>query len=81
MFGYDVEVYVEDNDMQGVSGGVYSVMNDEWIKKPSKEKMKTEKAEIIKQSKKWMRLIDNLIKNGYSLIHETVGNKFYKKVL
>jgi FkbM family methyltransferase len=25
--------------------------------------------------------IDNLIKNGYSLIHETVGNKFYKKVL
>jgi hypothetical protein len=25
--------------------------------------MKTEKAEIIKQSKKWMRLIDNLIKN------------------
>ncbi len=63
MFGYDVEVYVEDNDMQGVSGGVYSVMNDEWIKKPSKEKMKTEKAEIIKQSKKWMRLIDNLIKN------------------
>lgn len=63
MFGFDVEVFVEDIDAEGISGGVYSIMRDEWIKKPSKENIKVGKLEIIKNSKKWMRLIDNLVKN------------------
>lgn len=63
MFGYDVEVYVEGVDAEGVSGGVYSVMRDEWIKKPTKETIKVDKSQIIKNAKRWMRLIDNVIKN------------------
>lgn len=63
MFGFDVEVFVEDIHAEGISGGVYSIMRDEWIKKPSKENIKVGKLEIIKNSKKWMRLIDNLVKN------------------
>jgi len=74
MFGFDVEVFVEDNDVKGISGGLYSILNDEWIKKPQKEKFKVEKSEIIKNAKKWMRLIDNLIKhlNGEDI--ETIRN-------
>ena len=36
-----------------------------WIKfkKPEKENIKVSKEEIIKNSKRWMRLIDNLLKN------------------
>ena len=34
--GYDVEVYVEDAREHHVSSGVYSLMKDEWIKKPKK---------------------------------------------
>lgn len=63
IFGYDIEAYVEGSDDEGVSNGIYSLMKDEWIKKPKKESITVSKEEIIKTSKKWMRLIDNLLKN------------------
>lgn len=83
MFGYDVELYVEGVDAEGISGGVYSVMRDEWIKKPSKENLKTSKTEIIKNSKRWMRLIDTLIKNlqGESIDEINSGVKVIKDKL
>jgi hypothetical protein len=31
---YEVEIYVEDNDEQHVSTGVYSILNDEWVIEP-----------------------------------------------
>ena len=74
MFGFDVEVFVEDSDVKGISGGLYSILNDEWIKKPQKEKFKVEKSEIIKNAKKWMRLIDNLIKHLNGEDVETIRN-------
>jgi len=63
IFGFDVEVFVEDLDVKGVSGGVYSLLTDEWIKEPQKESLEINKGEIITASKKWMRLIDNVVKN------------------
>ena len=36
MKGYDVEIYVEDAREPHISSGVYSLMNDEWIKRPRK---------------------------------------------
>ena len=33
--GHEVELYVEDVEEPPVSGGVYSVVNDRWIKRPS----------------------------------------------
>jgi predicted nucleotidyltransferase len=36
MKGYDVEIYVEDSREQHLSSGVYSLMTDEWVKKPQK---------------------------------------------
>jgi hypothetical protein len=74
MFGYDVEVFVEDTDVKGVSGGVYSVLKDEWITKPTKEKMKVSNEDITINAKKWMRLIDNLIKNLEGEDIETIRN-------
>jgi len=73
MYGFDVEVFVEDNDVEGISGGVYSVMEDEWVKKPKREKSQVSKEDIIKQSKKWMRLIDNFIKNVKDEDIEEIG--------
>lgn len=34
--GYDVEIYVEDSREIHKSSGIYSVLNDKWIKKPKK---------------------------------------------
>jgi predicted nucleotidyltransferase len=63
-FGYDVECYVEDADMKGVSGGVYSILEDEWLSKPKKESIGQPDYETIKQkSKQWMRTIDGVLDN------------------
>jgi hypothetical protein len=35
IYGYDVEMYVEDANEPPVSGGVYSILNGEWISIPS----------------------------------------------
>ena len=74
IFGYDVEAYVEGIDDKGVSGGIYSILNDEWIKKPTKEKMKTNNEDITINVKKWMRIIDNLIKHLEGEDIETIRN-------
>jgi predicted nucleotidyltransferase len=34
--GYDVELYLQDESSEAYSDGVYSILNDEFIKKPSK---------------------------------------------
>lgn len=34
--GYDVEIYVEDSREQHLSSGVYSILNNEWIRKPKR---------------------------------------------
>jgi hypothetical protein len=74
IFGYDVETYVEGIDDKGVSGGIYSILNDEWIKKPTKEKMKASNEDITINVKKWMRIIDNLIKHLEGEDIETIRN-------
>jgi hypothetical protein len=36
MKGYEVEIYVEDSREQHVSSGVYSLLNREWVQRPTK---------------------------------------------
>lgn len=65
--GYDIEVYCQDINETHVSNGQYSLLKNEWIKKPSKdntiidEKLINEKTELI------MSIIDDIdkaYKNG-----------------
>lgn len=34
IYGYDVEIYVQNIKAKHASSGIYSIMNDEWVKKP-----------------------------------------------
>ena len=58
--GYDVELYCQDINEKHVSNGQYSLLRNEWIKKPSKEahfmdeQLIKEKAELI------MSIIDDI---------------------
>ena len=63
MFGFDVEFFIEDTDMQGISGGVYSLLNDEWLKTPKRFDFKVDLKDVKNKSKQWMRTIDSSIKN------------------
>jgi hypothetical protein len=78
LFDFDVELFVEDADAKGISDGVYSLMNDEWLKEPSKKKTTINKSEIIKNSKKWMRIIDTLLKHLEGESPETIINNVKK---
>ena len=64
MKGYDVEIYVEDSGEKHHSGGVYSLMNNEWVNKPTKYQRNIDftsarrKADDIEFQ---VNIIDNLI--------------------
>ena len=42
IYGYPVEVYVQDINEEHHSSGVYSLLKDEWIKEPSKDNLSDE---------------------------------------
>ena len=51
--GYDVELYVENANKSAVSQGIFSVVNDDWIKIPLKKRA---------------TINDNVVKNKYDVI-------------
>jgi len=58
--GYSVELYCQDSKAQHTSTGIYSIMKDDWIKKPKKEDF-TPDEELIKiKARKVMDSIKDL---------------------
>jgi predicted nucleotidyltransferase len=64
IYGYDVELYVQNESEAHFSSGVYSVLFDEWSNKPKKEKVKVDTNLIKTKSQQWMDIIDGLIENA-----------------
>lgn len=59
---FDVEIYVEDANNPAISDGVYSVLNEEWIKHPEEgNEPKIDNVQIKSKTKRLMRLIDDLV--------------------
>jgi len=78
IFGFDVELFVEQTDIEAYSDAIYSLMDNEWIKKPSKGKIEYSKEEISKEAEKWMNMIDTLINNTDDEDFDSVENAFNK---
>jgi predicted transcriptional regulator len=72
--GYDIEFYVQDIDEEGVSSGIYSILNDEWVKEPKKTEPIIDKKKILKKSEEFTKLIDDLNERA------TKGENVIKKV-
>jgi hypothetical protein len=63
--GIPVELYVEDLDRPAVSAGVYSVVNDQWIKHPTlTPEPKYDKAEVKHWAQVWRTILQHAIKTG-----------------
>lgn len=79
IFGYDVELYAQDEQEPHYSSGVYSVMNNEWVNEPKKIKTEIDKGVLEKKIKSWTEKIDTAIEEGKNL--ETIKNKIkeYRK--
>lgn len=58
--GMQIELYAQDINEPHTSTGVYSIMNDTWIKKPSDEQVTVDDNDINKKADPFAYEIDNL---------------------
>lgn len=58
--GYDVEIYVQDIKEKHYSTGVYSLLHNKWLIKPSKDQKIKDSGMIKTKASDYMNLIDSL---------------------
>jgi predicted nucleotidyltransferase len=63
IYGYEVELYVQNEEESHFSSGVYSVLTDEWLTKPKKEDVTIDTELVKSKVKEWMNKIDTVIQN------------------
>lgn len=63
IFGYDVELYAQDETETHKSSGVYSLMEDKWVHQPTKDKVQIDKDVISSKVGNWHEKIDNAIED------------------
>lgn len=60
IYGFSVELYVEDPSESAISSGVYSLQKNEWVKEPSKDEIELNDTKTIKAlSAAIMTMIDD----------------------
>lgn len=62
--GYETELYVQDLNEENSAQGVYSILNDEWIKKPKREEFKVNKKKLMSKVNQWIDIIDGVLDNA-----------------
>ena len=80
--GHDVEMYFQDANEPHHSSGTYSLVKDEWIRKPTKKIVNVDTADVQLKSADIMNAIDDLEtnknKNDFLKKHEQLKNKIKK---
>jgi len=66
IYGFDVEIYVQDVDEEHTSTGVYSILNDEWVLKPSPKNIKIDGKNVKRKANIIMDKVEDL----YEDIHD-----------
>lgn len=75
--GFEVEVYVQDSKEDHVSTGIYSIIKDEWIRKPNKEDISIDWGTVEKKATSLMDEIDAV----YALFKEDKYEEAEKSAL
>ena len=60
IYGYDVELYVQDINEEHHSTGVYSILNNEWVIKPEKKKISFSDKSVNEKANRIMDQIESL---------------------
>ena len=81
--GYEVELYIQDSNEPHVSSGIYSLMQDRWIKQPSKYRLEIDHSAVKHKAAKLMEEIDDVYdlyaEKDYLLAQET-GDAIMAKI-
>lgn len=62
--GVDVELYAQDIEEPHEATGVFSLLNNTWVRKPHRIDVKLDISGAERKAESYMALIDNLIKSG-----------------
>ena len=62
--GYDVEVFIQDENQKGHSAGIFSLISNDWIEKPKKEKFEVDKSVLKKKIDQWTEKIDKVLESA-----------------
>lgn len=62
--GHDVELYVEDDDDPPVSGGVYSILDNKWIKEPTHQTPDIDLRAVRAKTREYIKTIHDAL-NGH----------------
>jgi len=80
--GHDVEMYFQDSKEPHHSSGTYSLIKNDWIRKPVKKIVNIDSADVQLKSADLMNAIDDLendkSENSFLKKHETLKNKIKK---
>ena len=60
VYGFDVELYVQDIEEEHTSTGVYSILKNEWVVKPEKKKISINDKTIKNKANRLMDMIDGV---------------------
>lgn len=77
-----IEIYVQDINEPHTSTGVYSVLNNKWVKKPEYKNINIPDGNIKRKSKPYKEIINDLIKNGHKNPEKSINtiNKLKEKI-
>jgi len=78
IYGFYVELYVQDLHEEHTSGGIYSVLNNNWIIIPHKEDFEVDKTLLSKKTNSWMEKIDSVIEDSKEIDLESAKEKLGK---
>ena len=62
--GYDVEVYPQDEKEEHTAEGQYSIMNEEWLVVPKKEKPPVNKSKLKLNINHWVEFVKKTLKDA-----------------
>ena len=58
--GYEVEIYVQDSNEPHYANGIYSILNNDWIKRPSRFRNEIDFESVKKKAAQLMDEIDSV---------------------
>ena len=61
VYGYEVELYLQDDSEPHFSSGVYSVLYDKWLVAPIKQNIDIDLKKVLSKATSWMNQIDQVI--------------------
>jgi len=74
---FEVEIYVQDKNEPHVSNGIYSVLKDLWLQKPTRQRENIDFDDVRKKSTKIMNIVDSIeqlyVEQKYEEAHDFSG--------